>query len=108
MAQANNHSTISRFHNLSNEALADALGEADARLKSLQMECDAIKAEIKTRGVADLAGENFLVTVRAQFAKRLDAAAVRAFLGEAVSHFEITSIAQVIRVRAVRQLADAA
>jgi len=93
---------------MSNEMLADALGQADARLKGVQMECDAIKSEIRARGAADLAGENFIVTVRGQFAKRLDTAAVRAFLGETVARFEITSVAQVIRIKAVQRFANAA
>lgn len=43
MAQATNLSTISRFHNLSNEARADALGTADAALKGAEAECKALK-----------------------------------------------------------------
>ena len=37
MAQATHHSI--RFHNLSNETLADALGHADAVLKGAEAEC---------------------------------------------------------------------
>jgi hypothetical protein len=51
MAQAAN--TFSRFHNLSNEALADALGHADAVLKGTEAECKALKDEIKRRGASD-------------------------------------------------------
>ena len=46
MAQATNPSTTSRFHNLSNGALADALGHADAVLKGAEAECRALKDEI--------------------------------------------------------------
>jgi hypothetical protein len=36
MAQANLSITTSRYHNLSNEALADELGHADALLKGAE------------------------------------------------------------------------
>ena len=44
MAQADYHNTTtpSRFHNLSNEALTDALGHADAVLKGAEAECVAL------------------------------------------------------------------
>ena len=43
MAQATNLSTIPRFYNLSNAALADALGHADAVLKGAEAECKSLK-----------------------------------------------------------------
>ena len=59
MAQATNPSTTSRFHNLSNAALADALGHADAVLKGAEAECKALKDEIKRRGLLEAAGNSF-------------------------------------------------
>lgn len=53
MAQANVNIITSRFHNLSNEALADALGHADAILKGAEAECKALKDEFKRRGLID-------------------------------------------------------
>jgi hypothetical protein len=50
MAQATNPSTTPRFHNLSNEALADALGHADAVLKGAEAECKALKDEASASG----------------------------------------------------------
>jgi hypothetical protein len=47
MAQAIDSITTSRFHNLSNAALADALGHADAVLKGAEAECKSLKDEIK-------------------------------------------------------------
>ena len=41
MAQAIDLPTTSRFHNLSNAALADALGHADAVLKGAEAEAKA-------------------------------------------------------------------
>jgi hypothetical protein len=54
MAQANNPSTISpsRFHNISNEALADLLGHADAVLKGAEAECKLLKDEFKRRSAS--------------------------------------------------------
>lgn len=49
MAQATNVSIISpsRFHNLANPALADALGHADAVLRGAEAECRVLKDEFK-------------------------------------------------------------
>jgi hypothetical protein len=62
MLKATAPSTTSRFHNLSNEALADMLGQADAVLKGAEAECKALKDEFKARGLTDVAGEHFAVT----------------------------------------------
>jgi hypothetical protein len=81
MAQANANIITSRFHNLSNEALADALGHADAVLKGADAECKALKDEIKRRGLLEAAGENFAIRVAEQISGRLDVAAVKQYLG---------------------------
>ena len=57
MAQATDLPTTSRFHNLSNAALADALGHADASAKGAEAECKALKDEIKRRGLLEAAGD---------------------------------------------------
>jgi hypothetical protein len=36
-----------RFHNLTNEMLADAIGNADAVLKGAEADCKALKGEFK-------------------------------------------------------------
>ena len=64
MAQANVNIITSRFHNLSNEALADALGQADAVLKGAEAKCKALKDEIKCRGLLEAAGEYFAIRSR--------------------------------------------
>jgi hypothetical protein len=53
-------------------------------------------------------GEHFTVTRSDQISSRLDFAAVKAFLGDAWRKFETASIATVIRVKSVQQLAAAA
>ena len=57
MTQATDLPTTSRFHNLSNAALADALGNADASLKGAEAECKALKDEIKRRGLLEHAAD---------------------------------------------------
>ena len=108
MAQATDFITTSRFHNLSNAALADALGHADAVLKVAEAECKALKDEIKRRGLLEVAGDSFAVRVSEQIASRLDVAAVKQYLGDSWRRFEVASISTVVRIKAVYRLADAA
>jgi hypothetical protein len=106
MSQATQHH--SRFHNLSNEALADAIGNADAVLKGAEAECKVLKEEFKSRGLLTVVGEHFTVTRSDQFSSRLDVGAVKQFLGEAWRKFETTSVSTVIRIKAVQRFAHAA
>jgi hypothetical protein len=106
MAQAIQHHN--RFHNLSHEQLADAIGQADAVLKGAEAEVKALKDEFKSRGLLNAAGEHFTITRSDQVSSRLDVAAVKAFLGDAWRKFETGSIMTVIRIKAVQQLAAAA
>ena len=108
MAQATHAYTTSKFHNLSNEVLADAIGHADAALKGAEAESKALKEEFKSRGLLTAVGERFTVTRSDQFSSRLDVAAVKQFLGDAWRKFETASITTVIRIKAVQQLAAAA
>jgi hypothetical protein len=108
MAQATNPSITSRFHNLSNEALADALGYADAVLKSAEAECKALKDEVKRRGLLEATGENFAIRVAEQISRRLDVAAVKGHLGDSWRRFEVATVTTVIRIKAVQRLAHAA
>jgi hypothetical protein len=81
MAQAT--CNYSRFHNFSNEALADAIGNADLALKAHEAEMKALKEKFKSRGLLTAAGEHFSVTRSDQISSRLDVAAAKAFLGDA-------------------------
>jgi hypothetical protein len=98
MAQAANPSITSRFHNLSNEALADALGNADAALKGAEAECKSLKDEFKRRGLTEVAGDSFTVTATEQIAGRLDTKAVKEYLGESYRRFEVATISTFIRI----------
>src|SRR5215831_18202639 len=108
MAKAIDSNTTSRFHNLSDSALADELGHADAVLKGAEAECKALKDEFKRRGLAEVAGNEFIVTATEQIAERLDVKAVKDYLGESYRRFEVATISTVIRVKAVQRLATAA
>jgi hypothetical protein len=110
MAKANNPSTTSpsRFHNLSNEALADLLGQADAVLKGAEAECKLLKDEFKRRGLIEVAGDQFTVTATEQIAGRLDSKAVKEYLGESYRRFEVAVISTVIRVKSVQRITSAA
>ena len=80
---ATHANTTSRFHNLPDEALADAIGRADAVSKAVEAELKALKDEFKRRGLTEVAGDAFTVTATEQIAGRLDAKAVKEYLGEA-------------------------
>ena len=79
------NTTVSRFHNLSDEALADAIGRADAIVKGAEAELATLKDEFKARGLAEVAGDDFTVTATEQSPGRLDTKAVSAFLGDGYS-----------------------
>jgi hypothetical protein len=108
MATSQNTTTPSRFHNLSNEALADAIGRADAIVTAAEAELSALKDEFKSRGLAEVAGDEFAVTATEQIAGRLDTKAVKAFLGDSYVKFEKAIVSTVIRVKAANRLALAA
>jgi hypothetical protein len=110
MAQATNVSIISpsRFHNLADQALADMLGQADAVLKGAEAEVKLLKEEFKTRGLVEVAGDNFTVTATEQIAGRLDSKAVKEYLGESYRRFEVAVISTVIRIKAAQRFATAA
>jgi hypothetical protein len=88
MATVQNITAPSRFHNLSDAALADELGRVDAISKGVEAELWDLKAEFRTRGLSSVAGDRFIVTATDQVSWRLDAKAVRAFLGDACTRFE--------------------
>ena len=108
MAQATDNYTTSRFHNVSDRALADALGRADAVLKGAEVECKTLKDEFKRRNLTTAAGDNFLVTATEQISGRLDTKAVKEYLGETYRRFEVATVSTVIRIKAATPLSAAA
>ena len=95
--------TTSRFHNLSDAALADELGRVDSISKAAEAELKALKDEFKARGLCSATGDAFMVTATEQIAGRLDAKAVRDYLGAAYSRFEVAVVSTVIRVKAANR-----
>ena len=100
--------TPSRFHNISAAALADEIGRVDAIQKAAEAELKALKDEFKARGLSEAAGAAFTVTASEQIAGRLDAKAVRDFLGAAASRFETAVISTVVRSKPARPALAAA
>ena len=100
--------TVSRFHNLSDEALADAIGRADAIVKGAEAELATLKDEFKARGLSEAAGDDFTVTASEQISGRIDTEAVKELLGARYSAFEKDIISTVIRIKAANRLALAA
>ena len=96
--------TTSRFHNLSDAALADEIGRVDSISKAAETELKALKDEFKARGLADVTGDAFMVTATEQIAGRLDAKAVRDYLGAAYSRFEVAVVSTVIRIKAANRV----
>jgi len=108
MATSQNTTPVSRFHNLSDAALADEIGRVDAIVKAAEAELTALKGEFKARGLSNVAGDAFTVTASDQVSWRLDAKAVREFLGDACTRFESVITSTVIRIKAADRLALAA
>jgi hypothetical protein len=95
--------TISRFHNLSDAVLADELGRVDAISKAAEAELKVLKDEFKARRLSAATGDAFMVTATEQIAGRLDARAVRDYLGAAYPRFEVAVVSTVIRIKAANR-----
>jgi hypothetical protein len=105
---SHNNTSPSRFHNLSDVALADSIGRAVTIMKGAEAELTALKYEFKARGLTQVAGDEFAVSATEQISGRLDSNAVKAFLGDACFKFEKAIVSTVIRVKASERLALAA
>jgi hypothetical protein len=103
MATSQNNTPPSRFHNLGDAALADELGRVDSIFKAAEAELKALKDEFKARGLSAVTGYAFSVTATEQIAGRLDAKAVRDYLGAAYSRFEVAVVSTVIRIKAANR-----
>ena len=99
--------TVSRFHNLTDEALADAIGRADAIVKGAEAELTALKDEFKARGLAEVAGDDFTVMASEQISGRIDAKG-EGTAGRAIQRLREGHHLHVIRIKAANRLALAA
>jgi hypothetical protein len=95
--------TTSRFHNLGDAALADEFGRVDSISKAAETELKALKDEFKARRLSAATGDAFAVTETEQIAGRLDAKAVRDYLGAVYSRFEVAVVSTVIRIKAANR-----
>lgn len=81
--------------------LADVFGRAKALADAAESEVETLKKAIKARGLTELVGADFTVSVTEQIQGRADVAALKAHLGDAYSRFEKLVVSNVIRVKAV-------
>jgi hypothetical protein len=93
----------SKYHNLSNEALADEIGRVDAIAKAVEAELKSLKDEFKARGLDCAEGLISTVTAAEVFKNTLDTARVREALGDHVRQFEMLVVSTVIRIKPTRR-----
>ena len=72
-------------------------------MRAAEAELRSLKDEFKARGLTDVAGDVFTVTATEQIAGRLDAKAVREFLGPTYARFETAVVSTVIRIKAANR-----
>jgi hypothetical protein len=94
----------SKYHNLSDAALADEIGRIDAIAKAAEAELKALKDEFKARGLDCAKGEFSTVTASEVFT--IDVARVREALGDRVKQFETLIVSTVIRIKPARRLVE--
>jgi hypothetical protein len=94
----------SKYHNLSNAALADEIGRVDAIARAGEAELKALKDEFKARGLDYAEGELSTVTASEVFKNTIDVARVREALGDRVKQFETLIVSTVIRIKPTRRL----
>jgi hypothetical protein len=82
----------SKYHNLSNEALADEIGRVDAIAKAAEAELKALKDEFKARGLDCAEGLVSTVTASEVFKNTLDMTRIREALGDHVKQFETLAV----------------
>jgi hypothetical protein len=97
-----------KFNNITDEMLADAIGHADLIVKAAEAELQALKDEFRRRGVLSAVGARYTVTRSDQAWSGFDIAAVKMFLGDAWRKFETAQIVTFLRIRATPNLAAVA
>ena len=73
-----------KFNNLSDEALADEIGELNAIIKGYETRLDALKDAFKARARSIVKGQSWIVSASTSTTKRLDVKKVREVLGDAL------------------------
>lgn len=65
------------FKSMSVEALADLLGEIDGKVKPLTKSAEALKGELKRRGVTSVRGSKFIVSITETNSIRIDTTSMK-------------------------------
>ncbi len=93
-----------QFNNLSNEQLADEIGNMNAIVSEQTERLDALKTAFKARNCSVARGKYFAVTVSESTSKRLDTKKLREALGDALDGYEIESTSLRLLVKAAPRL----
>lgn len=86
-----------KFNNLSDEALADEIGELNAIIKGHEERLDALKDAFKDRARSIVKGQSWIVSASTSTSKRLDVRKIREVLGDALddSYFNISETTRI-------------
>lgn len=68
--------------NISNTRLADEIGALDAEIKALQAKLDSLKDEAKERGLDEIEGKLFIVSIGKSIRASFDTASVKKEFGQ--------------------------
>jgi len=91
---------MSNLHNLSSHQIADEYGALDLQIKALTERKDALKDELKARGVEKVEGAKFTITVSTSTRTTYDDKAIREALGsEIVKQYERVTETMTLRVK---------
>lgn len=91
----------SRFHNLADAELADALGRLDAAARATEADLASLKQEFKARGLLSARGETHVVELQERICRRLDIQRVRLHFGAQVAAFETAALVAAVVIRPV-------
>jgi hypothetical protein len=94
-----------QFNNLSNEQLADEIGELDTVIKDQEKRLTELKDAFKSRNCSAARGSFFVVTVSESTSKRLDTKKLREALGDALDGYEIESTSTRLLVKPAPRMA---
>lgn len=81
----------SKFDNVSDEAIADEIGDINACIKVQEERLTLLKEEFKRRERSIVKGRNWIVSSSTSVTKRLDVKKVREVLGDALDDSYFTS-----------------
>ena len=80
------------FDNFTNDHLADEIGAQSVLVKKESERLEALKDEAKRRGIESATGERYRIAITLVESKRLDGAALKELLGDALDPYYKTTI----------------